>query len=325
MNTAYKLKIGTEIRVIAPSSSWRQKQTTVYKRAAVCLEGAGFHVSFGKYVAALERFGTASIGQRLADLHDAYGDPQVKAIMSLSGGWSANELLPGINWKLLKRNPKPFIGFSDITVLVNAIYAMTGATSYLGPTFSNLGIAATRNYTLENLLQTLSGHNMPALKASSQWRRSGQGRKLARTRPWKVIQPGSGSGTIIGGNLGSFYLLQGTPYQPAFNRPVILAVEDDDEPGRYSGREFRRRMESLVQLPGVRENVRGILIGRFQPSSRVSLPDIRYVVQSLNLNSVPVAADIDFGHTLPMLTLPIGGVAELYTEANQANISLLEY
>jgi len=319
-----KLQKGDEIRVIAPSMSWHRKQQAAYERAVKFLESQGFVVSFGRNVKAEERFGTGPVEARLQDLHDAYADAKVKAIIALGGGWSANALLPGIDWELLRRNPKPLIGFSDITVLVNAVFAMTGTVNYLGPNFSGLGRRKGSEYSRENLLNVLTGSQPPSLVKSRQWLREDAG-PLVKTRPWKVLQAGTAEGTLVGGNIGTFYLLQGTPYQPRLDRPIILAVEDDDEAGKNSAREFDRRLESLLQLPGMRENLRGVLVGRFQPSSGVTLPDVAYILTRMQLGGIPIMYDLDFGHTWPMMTLPIGGEVQIRADNNLTQVNLLKW
>ena len=318
------LSAGDEIRVIAPSGAWQPKRQATYDRAKQRLEALGLVVTYGKNIQAQERFKTGSVAERLADLHDAYRDPKVKLVMALHGGWSANALLPGMDWQLIAANPKPLIGFSDITVLVNALYARTGVTQYLGPTYSTFGGKAAADYTLESFKNGLFGTGPLQLRRSREWQRQ-RGSGPAKTRPWKILQPGTEQGVLLGGNLGTFYLLQGTPYLPAFDQPTILVVEDDDEAGRHSAVEFDRRFESLLQLPGVRENLRGVLIGRFQPGSRVTMPDVVHIVQRLQLRGVPVIADMDFGHTMPLLTLPIGGTVQITTEGNRPRVNLLQY
>jgi muramoyltetrapeptide carboxypeptidase len=283
------LQLGDEIRVIAPSQSWQPNREASYKRAEVRLKEAGFKLSFGRNSKLSGRFGTATVNERLQDLNDAYEDKNIKAIICARGGWSANELLPLIDWGLIKANPKPMIGFSDITVLLNAIYAKTG----------QIGLTSSKLW--------------------ADW--TGVARK---TRPWRVIIPGNAQGVIVGGNLGSFYLLQGTQYQPAFDKDIILTVEDDDEAGTMGAREFDRRLESILQLPSARIYIKGVIIGRFQPASKVTMPDIIDIVNRKFDESIPVFADIDFGHTLPLMTLPIGGKLKMNIINNRPRLELVE-
>jgi muramoyltetrapeptide carboxypeptidase len=322
--TTYQLQPGDEVRVIAPSDGWRKRRVEAYDRAKQRLEGLGLKVTYGACIRNQGRFGTGAVADRLADLHEAYRDPNVRLIIALHGGWSANGLLREMDWPLIRANPKPLIGFSDITVLITALYAHTGTVNYLGPTFSALGSKHMLDYTFDSFRNVVMGEAPLELRRSNEWQRTRRG-PVSKTRPWQVLQEGAGEGVLIGGNVGTFYLLQGTPHQPVFNQPFILLAEDDDEPGKYSAREFDRRLESLLQLPGVREHIRGLVIGRFQPTSRVTMPDVRYIVSKMDLPGIPIVADVDFGHTMPLLTLPIGGTARLEAEKSRARLNLVQW
>lgn len=317
------LKAGDEVRVIAPSQSRLSKRETEYKRGQQRWESVGYKVTYGKFVESAWRFGTASVENRLKDLHDAYADSGVKAILALNGGWSANELLPLMDWGLIRSNPKPFIGYSDITVLLNAIYAKTGLPGYLGPNLGTLGYMTSWQYTLNNLQSVLEQKLPLELSKSREWGLWKQ-RKRYKTKPWKVVQKGEAEGVLLGGNLGTFYLLQGTEFQPSFDKPFILAIEDDDEAGKYTAKEFSRRLESILQLPNVRTNMQGVLAGRFQPDSKVSQNDLTSILKAKQLGPIPVVVNLDFGHTIPMITLPIGGRVKIST-INKLNVELLEY
>jgi muramoyltetrapeptide carboxypeptidase len=320
--SAYEpLQDGSELRVIAPSQSKRAKQTRNYERAEERLKSLGYKVSFGKYVDSVLHFGTAKAELRASDFNAAYADKNVKAVIAINGGWSANEILPFIDWEVVRDNPKPLIGFSDITVLLNAIYAKTGIIGLLGPNFGTTGYMQSWQYTLDNLNKVLRQELPIKLARSQQW-----GVKKSdgiKTKPWKVISEGVAEGILLGGNLGTFYLLQGTEYQPRFNTPFILALEDDDEAGKYTAREVSRRFGSMLQLPGYRENLQGIIIGRFQPDSKVTEPELLSLLESKQLGNIPVISNVDFGHTLPMVTLPIGGMVRIDTTDGKRNITLL--
>lgn len=320
------MKPSDEIRIIAPSFSWRSSRDKAYGRSVKRLEDLGYKVTLGKSVKKYGRLGTATIQQRLTDFHDAYADQNVRAVLCLNGGWSANELLPGIDWQLLRDNPKPLIGFSDITVLHNAIWAKTGQIGYLGPNLGSFGWATASHwrYTLDNLQQVLTS-DKPLQLAKSQGWQSGKV-TYKTTPPWKVLQEGSAQGMLLGGNLGTYYLLQGTEYAPKFDQDIILAIEDDAEAGSATAREFDRRLESLMQQPKARESVKGVLIGRFEKDSKVTLPDIRDIVQRKFAANIPVVADVDFGHTKPLLTLPIGGTVSVQATLGKfPNITLVDY
>ena len=309
-----------EVRIIAPSSSGRSSQKRLYERAQERLETLGYKVTFGKYINHKFHQGTAKAEDRARDFNDAYLDTNVVAVMAMHGGWAVNEILPYIRWDIIRNNPKPLIGSSDITALLNAIYAKTSNINYLGPNFVTIGYMRSWQYTLTSLDNALQGLNIEPVK-SRLWG-VGKNKKSHRTKPWKVIQPGNCNSTLLGGNAGTFYLLQGTEYQPKLNKNFVLAFEDDDQSGKYTAPEFSRRFESLLQLPGARENIRGMLIGRFQPNSKVTDKELESIILSKQLGDIPVVSGIDFGHTLPMLTLPIGGMVSISASLNKVSLHI---
>ena len=311
----WKLGKGAEIRVIAPSASWRISSARKYALAVRRLESNGYHVTFGENIKARTRLGTASVAQRITDLEAAYLDDNVKAILCLNGGWSSIELLSGIDWNIILRNPKPLIGFSDITVLVNAIYAKTGQTTLLGPTLSDLGSDKTWEMTLNALNAVLEFPNIIETPQNDGW--LSDKKYYSTPKPWRIIRPGRASGILVGGNLGSLYLLQGTPYMPDLMQGIILAIEMDSEDA-YTIREFDRRLESLLLQP---MSVRAVLVGRFETSSRVNKIDVDDVIYRKFGTTIPILADVDFGHTSPMLTLPIGASVTVDT-AKQNKLTL---
>ncbi len=316
-----KLKHGDEIRVIAPSSAWNPKRTKQYERALKKLENLGFKVSLGKYLKNAKHLDAVSSEDRVNDLHDAYKDKDVKAIMALNGGWLANSLLPLIDWDLIKSNPKPLIGYSDITILLNAIYAKTGNIGFLGPNLGTFGIKHGADFTAASLIQAICGDDSYKLKQSEKWG-EGKKRKEYTTHPWTVLQSGSAEGILIGGNIATLYLLQGTEFYPSFNKDTILLIEDDDESKEYTALEFDRRLESLLQQPDARKFIKGVIIGRFQTTSKITLKTIDEIVASKKLMGIPVIADVDFGHTQPLLTLPIGGKAIVEASDSKAVIHI---
>lgn len=315
------LQQGDEIRIIAPSSAWNPERIKQYERAKKNLEKLGFKVTYGKFLKPATHLDAVSAELRAKDFHDAYRDTSVKAIMALTGGWLANSLLPYMDWGLIKANPKPFIGYSDITVFLNAIYAKTGNVGYLGPNLGTFSIRHGAEYTAENFCNALCGSKPIVLKQSERWGEYNKRRDYP-TQPWEVIQPGKASGTLIGGNIATLYLLQGTEYYPTFKEDTVLLVEDDDEAGEYGAREFDRRLESLLQQPNARKYIKAVIIGRFQTASKISTSTVRKIIRSKNLANIPVVANVDFGHTQPLLTLPIGGRMTVSASDSEVNLQI---
>ena len=139
-----------------------------------------------------------------------------------------------------------------------------------------------------------------------------------------LINPGYATGTVIGGNLCTFNLLQGTEYFPDINNTIIL-MEEDNLLGETSLVEFDRNLQSVIDCKSF-SNVKGILIGRFQIGSKISIEQLKKVIKSKNeLTNIPVIANIDFGHTTPIVTLPIGGTASIEAENDKVKITILEH
>ncbi|MGH7882810.1 MAG: LD-carboxypeptidase, partial [Candidatus Dormibacteraceae bacterium] len=164
-------------------------------------------------------------------------------------------------------------------------------------------------YTFDHLTLALRQEYPIKLKPSKEW--SSKDGETARQSRWSILQEGDAEGVLIGGNFNTFHLLQGTQYQPIFDRPFVLVAEDDDESGELTTRYFSRRLESILQMPGVRKTLRAIVIGRFLPKSNVAADELASVIASKNLGDIPVVSNVDLGHTLPILTLPIGGRLKL--------------
>src|SRR5690606_16525538 len=125
-----------------------------------------------------------------------------------------------------------------------------------------------------------------------------------------VVRPGRAEGRIVGGNLCTFNLLQGTEFMPSL-KGTILFLEDDQANGPMTDVEFDRNLQSIIHLPDF-SGVRALVIGRFQKASEMSVEKITKIIATKReLNAIPVICGGDFGHTDPCITFPIGGLAEV--------------
>ena len=166
-----KLVKGDEIRVIAPARGLKIIGQDAREIAAKRFADMGLKVTFGKNTTDenWDMTGSSPIADRVSDIHEAFRDKNVKAIFTIIGGTNSNQLLPYLDYDLIKANPKIFCGFSDITALLNAIYAMTGLETYSGPHFSSLGMLKGCDYTLENMKKMLLGDGENAVEPSAEW------------------------------------------------------------------------------------------------------------------------------------------------------------
>jgi len=311
------LRSGDEFRIVAPSDSWKNEKVVTYKKAAERLIQAGYRVTYGHNVKSQDYLGTASAQLRADDLNNAFRDENVKVIMALHGGFFENEILPLLDWDMIKEHPKPFVGYSDNTVLVNALFAKTGEANYLGPNFGTLGYENGWEYGFTTLLKILKSDRPVQLIHNPEWYENDIRYTAA---PWDVVQAGMANAVLLGGNSQSFYLLQGTEYQPDLNTNFILALEADELAGEYTLHEVTRSLESILQLPGAREHISGIFFGRFKSSSKVTDTDLAKIIREKWFGNIPVISNLDFGHTTPIATLPIGGMVKIEAQDNQVTI-----
>ena len=248
-------------------------------------------------------------------------NPSIKAILTTIGGYNSIQLLSGIDYKLIQKNPKILCGYSDITTLQNAIFAKTGLVTFSGPHFSTFGCSKGNEYTIEYFQKCLFSNQPFEIHSSDTWSDDewylNQDKRFFMPNPGlKRIQDGVASGTIIGGNIGSLAILQGTDYMPSLHNSILFL--EDNYP--MTAEVFDRHLHSLILQKGF-ESVKGIVIGRFQKESHISMDALTTIIHSKKeLRSIPVIAGADFGHTMPLLTFPIGGTIEL--EASSSAIKL---
>jgi muramoyltetrapeptide carboxypeptidase LdcA involved in peptidoglycan recycling len=310
------LKSGDEIRVIAPSSSLGIIGDDVRKIANERFASLGLTLSFSKHVAELDAYGSSPIKSRIEDLHDAFLDPAVKGVICVIGGFNSNQLLPYINWDIIRSNPKAFIGYSDITVLHNAILAHAGLTTYLGPAYSTFGQKLGFEPTMEYFKRCLMQKEEFSLATSPKWSDDqwylDQERRIFLDNPGpNIIQPGKATGELVGGNLSSFSLLFGTPHMPSLEEKILCVEDDEADTYKLIDRNF----EALLQQPGA-DLIAGIIIGRFQNGSGMDEEKTkRLIALRPQLQKIPIISQLDFGHTSPIATLPLGGIVSIDTSA----------
>jgi muramoyltetrapeptide carboxypeptidase LdcA involved in peptidoglycan recycling len=310
-----KLRPGSSVRVIAPSRSLAIIGSDTRAEADRKLAALGLKISFGEHVGDCDDFSSSPAAARLADLHAAFADPEVGGILTVIGGFNANQLLTGIDYSLVAAQPKVLCGFSDITALSNALYARTGLVGYSGPHYSSFGMKHHFGYTEAGFAACVMADEPIELAASPTWSDDTwfldqEDRHLEPGSGWWVLQEGEAAGTIVGGNLCTLNLLQGTSFMPPLDGAVVL-VEDDEQVRPW---DFDRDLVSLLQQPAF-GGVTGVAIGRFQKATGMTRDLLAQIVASKpELAGLPVIANVDFGHTTPIITFPVGGTVELHAD-----------
>ena len=286
----------------------------------------GLTLTFGEHVDEDDQFRSASIQHRVADLHAAFADPDVAGIITVIGGFNSNELLPYLDFDLIAANPKFFCGYSDITALQNAILARTGLVTYSGPHWSSWGMRDHFEPTGDWFRAAVMNDAPIAVEPSRAWTddlwfADQENRTPVPNDGWWALRPGQASGRIVGGNLCTLNLLQGTPNMPALD-DALLFLEASLTSDAST---FARDLTSLLQLPDA-DGVTGLVIGRFQTSSAVTREALDEIVtRQPALHGKPVLAGVDFGHTSPLLTFPIGGEAEFAVGPEEASLTITRH
>lgn len=321
-----KLQKGDTVRIVAPSWSLSLIDKDRRELANKELEKMGLVVTFGEHVEETDIFNSSSVESRTEDIHQAFLDPQVKAVLTVIGGYNSNQLLQYLDWDIIKRHPKIFCGFSDIDVLNNAIYAKTGLVTYSGPLYSSFSQKLYFEYTKEYFKKCLMS-NQPFILipnrywSDDEWYKDQDKRQLVTNEGNTVIHEGEATGIVVGTNLCTINTLQGTEFFPDLEGAILFLEDDYLSPPSA----FDRNLQSLVQQKKF-ATVNGLVFGRFQKKSGMTNDVLRIIIESKReLKNMPIIAGADFGHTDPKATVPIGGIARINAIRQHGTIEFLEH
>jgi muramoyltetrapeptide carboxypeptidase len=298
-----RLQVGDTIGVIAPSSALPPH---VLIKALSNLEKLGFKLKEGKSIREMRGYLAGTDAQRLEDLHNMFADPTVKGIWCLRGGYGAARLLPDLDFKLIKKNPKVFIGYSDITALHVAISDKTGLVTFHGP----VGTSDFNDYTLSHVKNVLMTPIAPYKIELSEENL----KKESNLFKTEVITAGKAHGRLTGGNLSLLSSAAGTPFAVKSFAGKIVFIEDIDE------RPYRvdRMLTQLLQSSDLKKAA-GIALGVFDGCNpnkdENSLSLMECFKDRLGNLGIPVIYGLSFGHIGHQFTLPMGIDTELDTDS----------
>ncbi|CAG8868410.1 putative murein peptide carboxypeptidase [Pseudomonas fluorescens] len=278
--------------IIAPAGPARLDA----ERAREWFESRGHHCELMPGVSQAEGYLAGSDEIRLHDLHTAFADPRIDAIICMRGGYGSMRLLDKIDFELLRRNPKPLIGYSDVTALHTAIARHAGFITFHGAMLNADLLGEKLEPTLSSLLAQLHG-------------RVGSGSVLQHppAYPLSEVLPGMASGRLMGGNLSMLAATLGTPGEASLEG-CILFMEDINEPLYRID-----RLLTQLRLAGRLAGVRAVLAGDFAGITVEALtPLLQDIFGPLG---VPVLAGWRSGHCNPNLCLPLGAQVRLDSTA----------
>jgi len=291
-----RLKVGDTIGIIAPSRPINEKEILPCIKI---LETRGFKVKFGKNIYKKSYYSAGSTKERASDLNTMFRDKKVKAIMCATGGIVSNQLLDLINYETIKKNPKIFIGYSDITVLLLAIHKKTGLIAFHGPNLHSLKklTKEAENFLFDLLMGKKSQYYLPS--------------------EMEIIKKGKAKGKLLGGSLYLINSLLGTKYTPKYNKKIWFWEEVGDSPASLD------QKLNQFKLSGNLKNISAMIIGNL-----ANCIDKKYKEDNRPINEIileltkeynfPIIKVPYFGHNVSnFYTFPIGISSEINTETNE--------
>lgn len=295
-----RLKSGDTIGLIAPGSNAQEDEEIHF--AIDVLRSFGFKVKQGKHLFDRKGYLAGEDKDRAADLNQMFADKDVDGIYCLRGGYGSPRVLPYLDYPSIAKNPKALIGYSDITALLNAIYAKTGLITFHGP----IAKQNFTEYTLNNFKKILftPKANIELAKPPLFEAKEGQAEQDNRLT---TISPGKASGRLIGGNLSLMVKLVGTPYEPDYKNRILFLEDVEEQPYRIDG------MLTHLLIAGKLNQLAGIVFGKCTDcEASIQSLSIEQVIRDRlgNLN-IPVLKGVMIGHIDDIATIPVGALATL--------------
>jgi muramoyltetrapeptide carboxypeptidase len=297
------LEKGDVVGIISPSTPIYSKKDL--SRGIRALEKLGFKPKLAEEALAVSGgYLAGTREQRLKDLHRMFLDDEVKAIFCTGGGYSSLQLLPDIDWDIIQKNPKIFMGYSDITTLLIAMHEKTGMVTFHGPMVQGLRSETKgQKFTMNSFEETLT---------------KGKTGKVASFTEWKTLKKGRAEGTLIGGNLNTILGLIGTPYEPKWDGKILFWEETDETIEGIDNYLWKLRIAKVFK------KIEGMIVGKISNMhpideddgdtwGKIEKPPMveDVILEATKGFDFPILYGVDFGHDVPNLTLPIGAKASL--------------
>ncbi len=299
------LRPGDTVGLVTPSSYVADPDRL--QLAARTVKYFGLKLKTAKNVGKRAGYLGGSVQERVDDLHEMFKDRDVRGVFCIRGGYGAEQLLDRIDYDLIRRNPKIFLGYSDITALHLAIHKKAELVTFHGPVVLSRFSEYTRTYFRKALFSTA-----PIGKVAN----PPDSDPLRPAHTLRAIRPGRARGALIGGNLSLVASTMGTPYEIETQGRILFLEDVDEQPYSID------RMLTQLRLAGKLNAAAGVIFGEcsncrpreFQPSfeSTFSLGEVLDSI--LAEVKAPVLSGLTIGHTDDQATLPLGIAATLDSE-----------
>jgi len=290
-NKPRKLRRGELIGIISPAS--KPTDNKLIENGVSYIEGMGYKTILGNNVGKVRGYLAGTDVERVEDIHQMFGDKKVKAIFCLRGGYGAFRLLDKIDYNLIQKNPKIFIGFSEITALQMAFLHRANLITFAGPMVVSNFSNEISSYTEENFWGTITSASKP--------RRI----QIIANQQFSKNNVDEASGQLIGGNLSVFSALIGTGYLPELKNKILFLEEIDEPPYKVD------RMFNQLKLNSMFKKLKGIILGSFsgcieQDKNKKSLTLEEVWNDYFDTIKIPVIHSFPHGHIKDMVTFPLG-------------------
>ncbi len=315
-----KINIG----IYSPSSPATVTALERYERAKTFLEEKNFQIVTGSLTGKSDYYRSGSPKERAEELNALLRNPNVDMIMSTIGGTNANSMLPYIDYEAFRQHPKIVVGYSDATVILLALYAKTGISTFYGPAlvpsfgeFEPLVNDTFKFFEHYFLKPQALPYEIPMPPYWSDepvnWLEKTVDKQLKKNE-WLAIQQGVAEGRLIGGNANAMYGFIGTPYFPEVLEGDILLVEDCLKNAAIVEKNF-----AMLKLHGVFNKVSGIILGKHECYDDLGTGRQPYdiLLEQLDGIEIPILAEVDICHTHPMHPIAIGKQVKLDATAKK--------
>lgn len=294
------LQRGDTVGIITPSSPLVDDEG--YSIAESNFKQLGLPLKWGLHVGKKYGYLAGTDEERLADLHSMFSDPKIKAIVCLRGGSGAARLLDRLDYALIARNPKIFMGYSDITAYHQAIYTQTGLVTFHGAVANSVWTPM-----VTNQFEQLFFHGKPPGYI---------------TDPYEIrtITPGIAEGRLLGGNLTVLTGIAGSRYFPQFKDSILFLEDIGEQPYRID------RMLSQLALSGALSSISGFVFGKCTDCGAKSIRNSLTLEQILDHYikplGIPAYQGAWIGHIDEQFILPVGVKAHM--DADQGSLRVDE-
>lgn len=299
-----KLEKGDTIGIVGPASPMIKDRL---ERGLRYLTERGYGVKKGEHLNDEYGYLAGTDKDRAHDLNQMFREPEVKAIFCTRGGYGTPRLLDLVDYEAIRRNPKIFVGYSDITALQLAIFKKTQVVTFSGPMTAVEMSRRMKPFTENHFWNLIT-------KAAAGTRLEGNVGAL------KILRKGKSEGILVGGCLSLICSLLGTPYLPDFQNAILFVEEIGEDPYRID------RNLTQLRLAGILNRLNGIVFGRFEnclpKPNEPSLTIERIICDVTSDLHIPILAELPYGHIDKKYTIPVG--TRVYLDAEQGYIELLE-